>query len=322
MEISSINIPHRFTYIVIMFDEIIHTPTVQIFDDQLETSGVELFIKREDMTNPIISGNKYRKLKYNLLYAKEQGYQKLLTFGGAYSNHIHAVAYAGFKFGFKTIGIIRGEEATGLNPTLKDAINYGMELHHISRASYRAKQNESFIEDLRKKYGRFYLIPEGGSNALAVKGCKEILNEHDETFDHICCACGTGGTIAGIIVHLNGEKLIWGFPVLKNGEFLAKDITRLIKNYNNASYSNWNLITNYHFGGYAKYTMELISFINRFRNIHHIQLDPIYTGKLVYGIYDKIKSGFFSKGDKILVIHTGGLQGIKGFNERYGQLIL
>lgn len=311
-----------FNYIDDMINKIISTPIVRIQDEHTEKYGVELYIKREDQTDPFISGNKYRKLKYNLLYAAENGFETLLTFGGAYSNHIHAVAYAGFKFGFKTIGIIRGEETKPLNPTLEDAASFGMEFHYISRAEYRRKVEEDFIDRLRAKFGNFYLIPEGGSNTLAVKGCTEILSDSDDHFDHICCACGTGGTIAGVIAGLDGEKSIWGFPILKNGEFLKKEISALIYSYNSSSYKNWDLITDFHFGGYAKYNYDLIAFINRFKKSHGIQLDPIYTGKMLFGVYANIKNRFFNPGEKILAIHTGGLQGIRGFNERYGKLII
>jgi len=305
-----------------MFEEIVFTPIVQIKDELTEKYGVELFIKREDLTDPYISGNKYRKLKYNLIYAKEHGFNTLLTFGGAYSNHIHAVAYAGFKYGFKTIGVIRGEEILPLNPTLKDAKYFGMKIHYISRAEYRDKKDLNFIESLKNKFGEFYLVPEGGSNALAVKGCTEILNETEKTFDHICCACGTGGTIAGLIASLNGAGKVWGFPALKNGGFLKKDISELILEFNSLEYNNWDLILDYHFGGYAKFNMDLVRFINQFKERHNIQLDPIYTGKLLYGIYEKIKDGFFKSNETVLAIHSGGIQGIKGFNDRFGNIIL
>ncbi len=304
-----------------MFDEDISTPIVQLNDSILRNNQVQLFIKREDLTNRFISGNKYRKLKYNFIEARNRSCKTLLTFGGAFSNHIHAVAYAGSKFDFKTIGIIRGEESLPLNPTLSDANSYGMKLHYISRVKYREKYEESFIEKLETEFGKFYLIPEGGSNSLAVKGCTEIIKDVSVSFDHVCCACGTGGTIAGIISDLDGKHKIWGFPALKNGEFLMKDIKRLIFDYCNGAFNNWELITAYHFGGYAKYDYDLIQFINRFKIKHDIQLDPIYTGKLFYGIYDMIKNGFFKPGEKILAIHTGGIQGIRGFNKRFGNLI-
>ncbi|NJN26048.1 MAG: 1-aminocyclopropane-1-carboxylate deaminase/D-cysteine desulfhydrase [Cyclobacteriaceae bacterium] len=304
-----------------MFDELINTPIVQINDTIIDRSGVQLFIKREDLTDTYISGNKFRKLKYNLLNAKAGGYTTLLTFGGAFSNHIHAVAYAGFKFGFKTIGIIRGEEVLPLNPTLEDAAAFGMEFQYISRESYRHKKNPAFIDKLRDDLGAFYLIPEGGSNTLAVKGCAEILIGIEKDFDHICCACGTGGTIAGLIASMAGKKKVWGFPALKNGAFLKNDIAALLHGYASEPYQNWDLVIDYHFGGYARYTYELVSFINRFKKAHKIQLDPIYTGKLMFGIYQLIANGFFVSGSKILAIHTGGFQGIKGFNQRFGDLI-
>ena len=247
--------------------------------------------------------------------------KSLLTFGGAYSNHIHAVAYAGHKFGFNTIGIIRGEEHLPLNPTLKDATYFGMKLHYLTRSDYRNKSSNRILESLQSTFGDFYLIPEGGSNALAVKGCTEILNEQEKSYDHICCACGTGGTIAGLIASMNGSKRLWGFPILKNGDFLKKIITDLVHDYNKSIYKNWDLILDYHFGGYAKYNSKLIDFINNFKQKHNIQLDPVYTGKLVYGIIDKIKNGFFNTGSRILAIHTGGIQGINGFNQRFGPLI-
>ncbi len=296
-------------------------PYTQINDPVLDKLNIELYIKREDLSEPYISGNKFRKLKYNLIEAKKSKYNTLLTFGGAYSNHIHAVAYAGKKYGFKTIGIIRGEETLPLNPTLADVKSFGMKLHHISRKDYRNKNQNYFLKSLQARFGDFYLMPEGGSNTLAVKGCTEIIDNRALEFDHICCACGTGGTLAGIIAGLNGRKKIWGFPVLKNGGFLKEDISRLIFDYNSRRFKNWELIVDYHFGGYAKFNQDLISFINDFKSRKSIPLDPIYTGKLMYGLYDLVKKGFFTNGSRILVVHTGGLQGIKGFNERFGNLI-
>ncbi len=304
-----------------MFEEAIHTPILRIYDENAEKHGIELYIKREDLTHPHISGNKYRKLKYNFIKAREQSHDTLLTLGGAFSNHIHAVAYAGHEFGFKTIGIIRGERAEPLNPTLQDALNWGMKIHHISRTEYRRKKEEAFLEALKQKFGEFYLVPEGGSNALAVKGCTEIIGDEEKSFDHLCCACGTGGTIAGIIVAMEGHQRVWGFPAMKNGSFLIEDISKLIKEYNGKQYDNWQLVTHYHFGGFAKFRPELVTFINDFKRRHGIHLEPVYTGKLLYGITDMVKRGIFRKGEKILAIHTGGLQGIRGFNMRFGNIL-
>jgi len=271
---------------------------------------VELFIKREDKIHTTISGNKYRKLKYNLIEAEKQGFKNLLTFGGAYSNHIAAVASAGKKYGFKTIGVIRGEELgskINQNETLAFAIKCGMQLKFVSREAYKNKISEAFIENLKKEFEEFYLIPEGGTNALAVKGCEEILIESDIDFDYVCCAVGTGGTISGLINCSQNSQQVLGFPSLK-GDFLKDDISKFtVKN-------NWKLVTDYHFGGYAKINLELISFMNEFKQRFNIPLDPIYTGKMMFGVFDLIEKGYFPKGSKILTIHTGGLQGVEGMN--------
>ncbi|MCK0107683.1 pyridoxal-phosphate dependent enzyme [Flavobacteriaceae bacterium S0825] len=273
---------------------------------------VELFIKREDKIHPFISGNKYRKLKYNLEEARKLEYDTLLTFGGAYSNHIAAVATAGNEFGFKTIGIIRGEELADKineNPTLRFAKAQGMQFKFVSRSSYRDKENERFLEVLKEEFNDFYLVPEGGTNLLAVKGCEEILNEEDLAFDYICCAVGTGGTISGLINVSKSHQKILGFPALK-GDFLSTNISKFVTK------NNWELITDYHFGGYAKVNKELIDFINQFNQEYNIPLDPVYTGKLMFGVIKMIEANYFKKNSKILVIHTGGLQGISGMNKR------
>ncbi|WP_339634021.1 1-aminocyclopropane-1-carboxylate deaminase/D-cysteine desulfhydrase [Bizionia echini] len=270
----------------------------------------QLYIKPDYLTDPVISGNKYRKLKYNVLQAKKQNAKTLLTFGGAFSNHIAAVAAVGNRFGFRTIGVIRGEEIRGNiqeNSTLMYAQSQGMKYHFVSREAYREKETETFIKNLKNEFGEFYLIPEGGTNELAIKGCQEILTEQDSEFDFITCPVGTGGTISGIINSAKIHQKIIGFPALK-GEFLRKDISKFAKR------DNWDLITDYHFGGYAKINSELISFINDFKRQYNMPLDPIYTGKMAYGVLDLIKKGYFPKEAKILMIHTGGLQGIIGMN--------
>lgn len=277
----------------------------------IENSNISLYIKREDLLHPIISGNKFRKLKYNLTHAKNEKKEMLLTFGGAFSNHILAVAAAGKEHGFRTIGIIRGEElkdTVSENPTLQKAQDLGMIFEFVDREIYREKNNPKFIRQLADKFGDFYLIPEGGTNDLAVKGCEEILTVNDEKFDYICCAVGTGGTISGLINCSKNSQQVLGFPALKGG-FLREDICRF------ASKSNWDLITEYHFGGYAKVSEELIQFINEFYQKHKIPLDPIYTGKMMFGVIDLIHKNYFPENSKILVIHTGGLQGIAGMNK-------
>jgi 1-aminocyclopropane-1-carboxylate deaminase len=287
-----------------------------IFKDKVNLSvDNQVDVKPEYLIHPYISGNKYRKLKYNLLDAKKAQTNTLLTFGGAFSNHIAAVASAGREFGFKTIGVIRGEELISkvdTNPTLRFAQDSGMTLKFITRDQYRNKTDVQFIDTLKSEFGDFYAIPEGGTNELAVQGCEEILTKADASYDFICCSVGTGGTISGLINSAYSHQKIIGFPALK-GDFLQEEITKFAKN------NNWKLMTDYHFGGYAKISDELIAFINQFKQRHSIPLDPIYTGKMVFGIYDLIEKGYFPEGSKILAIHTGGLQGIEGMNAKLKQ---
>lgn len=295
-----------------------NVPLQQILSPFLQENQLELWVKREDLLHPNIPGNKWRKLKYNLDEAKAQQKSVLLTFGGAYSNHIAAVAAAGKEFGFKTVGIIRGEEHLPLNPTVDFATSQGMELQYISREHYRYKNDPEFINKLSEQFRAPYIIPEGGTNLLAVKGCTEIIQDIPIHFDYICCAAGTGGTIAGIIAGLAGDKKIFGFPALKGGEFLQPEIEQLVKGYSGKQFNNWKLITEYHFGGYAKVKPELISFIKDFQEQFQIPLEPVYTGKMFYGIFDLIRKGYFPAESRIIVVHTGGLQGNAGFKERLG----
>jgi 1-aminocyclopropane-1-carboxylate deaminase len=284
---------------------------------QLNEKGIRLVVKREDELHPFISGNKYRKLKYNLLLAREKGYGTLLSYGGAYSNHISALSYAGKIHGFKTIGVIRGDElgidlSTTLetNPTLKFAYENGMRFKFVSRAVYKRKTEQSFSAALKDEFGHFYEIPEGGTNALAVRGCEEILLESDNTYDYICVSVGTGGTISGLINSASDHQTILGFQSLK-GNFLEDIISDCTM-----KRDNWSLNNEYHFGGYAKINEILISFINNFYQQTTIPLDPVYTGKMMFGIMDLVKKDFFKKNISILAIHTGGLQGIKGMNQQ------
>lgn len=276
-------------------------------------SGITLSIKREDKNHHFVSGNKLRKLKYNLLEAQRQGKKALLTFGGAYSNHIAATAAAGKLTGFKTIGVIRGDElATKIkqNPTLRFAKSCGMDFHFVSREMYRQKENLDFQNELVNRFGsEVYILPEGGTNQLAVKGCQEILKPDDAQFDVICTAVGTGGTISGLINASFPHQQVLGFLALK-GDFLGDIIKKYTKK------ENWQLVNDFHFGGYAKVNDELIRFLNDFNKKTSIPLDPIYVGKMIFAIFALANQGFFKPNTKILAIHTGGLQGIEGINEK------
>lgn len=280
------------------------TPVQEIVNPIFEKARVRVLVKREDLNHPYVSGNKWWKLKYNLEKALRLQHTTLLTFGGAYSNHIYATASAAHALGLKSIGIIRGEEALPLNQTLVFVKSIGMHIHYISRESFRKKTDAEFIKQLHHQFGEFYLMPEGGTNALAVKGVTEFAQTLGNNFDYVCCAVGTGGTLAGLIHGLNKQKKILGFPVLKGGEFLQQEIEWQLSD----KYDTWELITDYHFGGYAKENTVLHSFMNRFTADNNIPVEHVYTGKLFFGVYDLIAKGYFKEGSTILVIHTGGIR--------------
>ena len=287
------------------------TPVQQIQNDFLTKAGVRLLLKREDLNHPLVSGNKWWKLKYNLEEAIRTSNQKLLTFGGAYSNHIYATAAAARCCGMDSIGIIRGEETLPLNRTLAFASGQGMQLHYLSREVYRRKSEQEFIENLRKQFGDFYLIPEGGTNKPAVRGCTEWAGRLQELeFDYLCLPVGTGGTMAGLLAGLSGKNVI-GFSVLKDGDFLKEQVRTLALDYTGKEFPNWRIETNYHFGGYAKSTEALQNFIHAFEQDHALMLDEVYTGKMMFGIMESVKENRFERNTTILALHTGGLQGIR-----------
>jgi len=279
---------------------------------------INVYVKRDDLIHPEISGNKWRKLKYNLIEAKAQHKNTILTFGGAYSNHISATGAVGKIFGFKTIGIIRGEETLPLNPTLLQAKKDGMKLLYVSRADYRKKNTAEFIEKLKDALGDFYIIPEGGGNKLGVLGCNDIVNEIDIDFNHILTDCGTGATLAGICDVLKETQKAIGIPVLKGGEFIKDEVKMWLGDAYSRIESQYSLETGYHFGGYAKYKPKLIEFMQDFYTQTNIKTDPIYTGKLFYALVDLVKKDYFKVGSTIIVLHTGGLQGVEGFENRHG----
>jgi len=287
------------------------TPVVEIRNKLLDYSGVRLLVKLEYLNHPYISGNKFWKLKYNLVEAISQGKKKLLTFGGAYSNHIYATASCAREAGMECVGIIRGEKILPLNSTLLFAESNGMELNFISREDYRKKSDQKFQKQLSERFGDFYLIPEGGTNLLAVKGCAEFGKTQfdDIDFDHLLLPVGTGGTMAGLICAFEGKKNITGVSVLKGGEFLQAEIEKLVFDFSGKQYSSWKLINNYHQGGYAKSNKDLEQFISDMRENHNLPWDHVYTGKLMWAIMKEIELGNFPRGSTALALHTGGLQG-------------
>lgn len=317
--------------------EPMNIPLQAINDAVTKSHGIRLFILRTDLNHPHISGNKLFKLKYNLLEAEKNGIKTLLTFGGAFSNHISATAAAGKEYGFNTIGIIRGEAYPELNPTLQFAVECGMELHYVSRILYRNKKELYEYVNQQFSQERFYLIPEGGSNDLGVLGCKEITGYINTDFDYVCSPCGTGATIAGIIMSLKGNQKAIGFQILKAEGYIKNEVEEWLKKQpaiatasdfigseigtdSAIAQNNRSINEDYHFGGYAKNQTELTGFINWFEQTNHVPLDFIYTGKMMFGIYDMIGKGFFKKGETIVAVHTGGLQGNAGMGFLSGQI--
>jgi 1-aminocyclopropane-1-carboxylate deaminase/D-cysteine desulfhydrase-like pyridoxal-dependent ACC family enzyme len=303
-----------------MQDHSFDIPLVQIKDEITENYEVKLYLLRTDLNDPFISGNKLFKLKYNLEQAVKENKKSILTFGGAFSNHIAATAAAGNKYGFKTIGIIRGEETLDLNSTLKFAQEQGMELHFVSREIYKLKEDPfffteaSFSDSLIHQFSDSFLIPEGSANILGIKGCKEITDHIKIPFDVVCCPCGTGTTFTGIILSLKKNQSALGFQVLKGKGYLKGEVESWLNKFDSAGNGKWEMNEEYHCGGYAKRSPELIGFISDFEIKNNIPLDFIYTGKMMYGIYDLIKKKYFKKGETIVAIHTGGIQGNAGFS--------
>jgi 1-aminocyclopropane-1-carboxylate deaminase len=287
------------------------SPVHQINDKLFDEEGLTLFLKRDDLIHPIISGNKWRKLKYILKKAQAQNKTHLVTFGGAYSNHLLATAAAAAKFGFKVTGFVRGEDVE--NDTLFLCRLHGMNLIFVDRDSYRDKP-ALFKKHFGDDAGAFF-IDEGGASPEGAKGCSELVAELNQQYDHIFCACGTGTTAAGILAGLQEHKLSTQFnavPVLKNGDFIKDEINSLLINP-----SPYQLHTDYHFSGYGKTTPELINFIKKFIATTGILIEPVYTGKMLYAIYDLAAKKHFKPGSRILAIHSGGIWGLLGMKNKF-----
>ena len=282
----------------------------RIDDPRLKSRRIELLLKRDDLLHPVLSGNKWRKLKYLLDHALTLGCDTMISMGGIYSNHLHALAYVGQRLGLRTIGHIRGEQTEPMSPTLQDCRNWGMELRFVSRADYRLLRQFREPFDLPGIRPKQYWLPEGGAQPVALQGVAEMVAEIDRPFDVLCLPCGSGATLAGCITALNGAKPVLGFAALKNADFLMDDVEALLPK----NYTNWNINQHYHFGGFAKTTPELIEFIRTFEMTQQVPLEPIYSGKMLYGLYDMIAKNYYAPGQCIIAVHTGGLQGKRGFN--------
>lgn len=278
----------------------------------LNQRNVTLTVKRDDQLHPIVSGNKAFKLKYNIVAALNAQADTLLTFGGAYSNHLHAAAYAAYKKGLNSVGVIRGEQILPLNPTLRDCVKWGMTLHPVSRKHYQEKNSEWFQEQLRKQYPNAFFAPEGGANKLGVKGAEEILaGILMDDFDYVIAACGTGTTLAGLIRASKGKAKVIGIPVLKNAHWMFDEIQQWLPSSDMQRQGQWELWLDYHFGGYAKKTDDVIQFRKAIFEQISLPLDDVYTAKAFYAVLDQIEKGYFKAGSRILFCHTGGLQGMR-----------
>ncbi|MEP0986410.1 pyridoxal-phosphate dependent enzyme [Ekhidna sp.] len=292
------------------------TPIEELNHPLLEEKKIKLFVKRDDLIHPEIMGNKWRKLKYNLLKMKEEGKEAIVTMGGAFSNHIAATAAAAKEYGFNAVGIIRGNElGINSNHTLKLAHEKGMQLEFVDRETFRSCREDSSI--IQSQFPDHYFLPEGGTNELAIKGCEEIFTEIQQKFDVIVTPVGTGGTFAGLVKATT--QMVMGVSALK-GNFITSEIRSLLAKHYIIN-SNYEIISDYHFGGYGKIKPELIDFINWFKENFGILLDPIYTGKCFFAVWDMIKTDKFEKNLEIVLLHTGGLQGISGFNRKNENII-
>ena len=294
----------------------------------LQNKGVELWVARLDQVDPLISGNKWFKLKYNLVEALDQRASHIVSFGGAYSNHLHALAAACYRLGLKSTAVLRGELVSPLNPTLSDCESWGMSFLPVTRAEYREKTSPSFIQRLHEQLGMFYMVPEGGSNALAVKGMSEVVAtilKSVGSFDYLCCAVGSGGTLSGLVAGAGSSIKCVGYSAIKGGQYVQGDIQALLDQYQEGlnrpvdvalcdAGKGFEIVHDYHFGGFARVQPELLNFMKWFECRFDIPLEHVYTAKMLYGIFDQIKLGCFERGQRIVALHTGGLQGRRGMD--------
>jgi len=300
------------------------TPLQKVDHPLFQQQGVELYIKREDLIHPLISGNKWYKLKHNLQYAKQQGFSRLVSFGGAFSNHLHALAFAGQQFGFETIGIIRGELIQPFNPTLTDAQQWGMQFEFLSRAAYRCRHDAEFVAQLVEKYEPCFVIPEGGANQWALKGCADIVAGIDQQlpeYDYLCLPCGTGATLAGVTAAASHNTKVLGFSALKGAVSLGDEISNMIFEFSPDNFTQWQLLDEFHCGGFAKLSPQLVTFMRWWQQQTGIELDPVYTGKMMMGLCELLKRDYFPAGSKIVAVHTGGMQGVRGMQEQMERML-
>lgn len=285
---------------------------------------ITVMIKRDDLIHPIISGNKWRKLKYNIEYAKKKGKKGIISFGGAYSNHIHALAFACYQEKLPCLGIIRGEEHYANNFTLSWARHWQIQLTFVDRKTYRQRADINYLNELQARYPEHLIVPEGGSNQLAIPGVAEVIDELNQQikFDTLITPVGSGGTLAGLITGDKNQHKLLGIAVLKQGkqephkgDYLTKEVRSLLPN-EATSYNNWQILSNFHLGGYAKFSEEDSQRILAFNQETGIDFEPVYSGKMLLALVDLIEAGYFPINHRIVMLHTGGLQGLGGLHER------
>lgn len=274
-------------------------------------------VKRDDMIDHVVSGNKWRKLQHNLLHAKNSGARGIITFGGCFSNHIHASAFACKQQGLNAIGIIRGELANQHNYTLAWAKYWGMQLNFVDRKTYRLRNNQTYLSSLQQLYPDYLIVPEGGSNTLALTGMTDVINELNSQaqFDTIMTPVGSGGTLAGLVLGDKNQHQLLGVAVLKQGEYLNEQVKELLPQQAKA-YDNWHIFTQYHGGGYAKFSEGDVNDLLAFNEETGVTFEPVYSGKMILALLDLVKQGYFPKHHRIVLLHTGGLQGIAGLISR------
>jgi 1-aminocyclopropane-1-carboxylate deaminase len=299
----------------------IAVPLQEVKTREFSRQGIELWVRRDDLLDAELSGNKFYKLFFNLQSARTKGYTQLISFGGAYSNHLHALAAAANRYGLRALGVIRGERPVKLSPTLIDAEAWGMKLIFISRTEYDRKTQADWLSELQACYGVSYLIPEGGANLEGARGMQllgqalELQMQGDYTA--ACIAVGTGTSLAGLAAGIDQQKAAIGFSVLKGEGSLGLDIASTYRQLNvtrSIAADNWRLISGFHAGGYAKKPSgELFEFWRRFERETAIRLDPVYTIKMFWGIHSLAQQGYWPRGSRLVAIHSGGLQGRRGF---------
>ncbi len=293
-----------------------YSPLQRLKHPLFEQHQLNVKIKRDDLLHPIISGNKWRKLKYNIEQLKQENYRGILSFGGGYSNHIHALAYAGHYYGFKTLGIIRGEPHYANNATLSAAQKWGMQLIFVDRNSYRQRYDRNYLTELQQIYPEYFIVPEGGSNQLALPGVAEVCQElNSQTqYDTLLTPVGSAGTLSGLIIGDSNQHQILGIAVLKQAEHLIEQVKQLTCAAN--SHDNWQLLTQYHYGGYAKFSPQNLTDLKAFSELTGVPFEPIYSGKMILALLDLINKNAFEPGHRIVLLHTGGLQGLAGLREQ------